>query len=162
MSVTCGVCRTEVDFFQETCGMCDNFPTLFFQYKSQPNTKPVELITIKEGLLYHLEDPDESPEWNSIWHSHLVGVEIGLGQLEEARKHAEEFLRLQKQLEPKGIGEINATAILGLLCTKENRFEEAQSLFKSAMWMSRKIEYSVGEIKCSNFLNDARYKASEV
>ena len=155
--VTCGVCRTEVDFFQETCKKCDNFPTLFFP--PQPDTKPVDLISIKEDLLNHLEDPDVVPEWNSIWHSHLVGVEVGLGQLEEARKHAEEFLRLQKQLDPKGIGEVQATATLGLLCTKENRFEEAEALFKSAMWMSRKLRYREGEINCSIFLNDARYKA---
>ena len=159
MTVTCGVCRTEVDFYKETCEKCDNFPTLFFPYNSQPDTKPVDLISIKEGLLNHLEDPDVVPEWNSIWHSHLVGVEVGLGQLEEARKHAEEFLRLQKQLDPKGIGEINATATLGLLCTKENRFEEAEALFKSAMWMCRKIEYREGEINCAIFLGDARDKA---
>ena len=148
----------DVNFFQATCEKCENFPTLFFQYHSEPGEKPVDLNTIKEGLLGNLEDPDIVPEWNSIWHSHLVGVQVGLGQLEEARKHAEEFLRLEKQVDPKGIGEINATATLGLLCTKENRFEEAEALFKSAMWMSRKIEYREGEINCAIFLDDARYK----
>ena len=150
--VRCGDCNSRINFFEQVCESCGEFPTLFYPYNWPEDKDSVDLITVRDVYHAQLEDPDVVPEWNSIWHSHLVFIEFCLGQNEAARYHANECLKLQQKVNPNKIGEIQAVVQKALLCVKENELIEAETLFKKALNMSQNIGYEEGVAGSKNFL----------
>lgn len=145
-NVGCGKCESIINFYEQICEGCGEFPTLFFPYDVREDREPVTLEEVRDIYFDHLENPEVVPEWNSRLHSHLVFIEVCLGRNVEARYHANEFLRLQQKLNPDGIGEIQAIATMALLCVKEDDLNKAETLFNTALNMSEQIDYEEGVI----------------
>lgn len=142
--IVCGVCRKKINFFERICILCGEFPLTFIASNSQEDEIPRDLMEIRDAYYGNLEDPDVVPEWNAIWHSHLVGIEVGLGRLEEAKKHSQEFLRLAKKVDANGTSVIHAMTMMAQLCLHEERFDDAEKLFKESLDLSVDNGYEEG------------------